>query len=117
MLVSIDPATIDNGCLEVAWGQHNRGMLSEPWKELSKETEASIKFDYLETRPGDVVFFDSYIPHRSAPNNTDSPRRVLYATYAKRSAGDFRSRYYADKRQSYPPDCERIPGKKYEYKV
>jgi len=69
------------------------------------------------TAPGDVLFFDSYVPHRSAPNDTNAPRRVLYATYAKTAEGDLRTRYYADKRAAYPPDCEREDGKKYEYKV
>jgi hypothetical protein len=45
------------------------------------------------------------------------PRRVLYVTYAKASEGDFRTRYYADKRASFPPDIERDPSKKYEYKI
>src|SRR3990172_5487564 len=32
--------------------------------------------------------------------------RVLYVTYNRRSAGDHRERYYADKRKSFPPDIE-----------
>jgi len=68
-------------------------------------------------RPGDVAFFDSYVPHRSGPNLTAKPRRVLYVTYNRASEGDHRLRYYADKRKSYPPDCEREPGKQYVYKV
>lgn len=31
--------------------------------------------------------------------------------------GDQRARYYADKRKSYPPDCERVPGKEYVFRV
>ena len=42
---------------------------------------------------------------------------VLYVTYAKASEGDLRERYYSDKRASFPPDCERDPNKKYEYKI
>ena len=53
--------------------------------------------------PGDVVFFDSYTPHASGPNLTSERRRVLYITYNRRSAGDHRVRYYADKRKSFPP--------------
>ena len=64
-----------------------------------------------------MVLFDAYVPHRSAPNLTDSPRRVLYLTYNKASEGDHRERYYADKRKSFPPDCEREAGKDYAYKV
>jgi hypothetical protein len=38
-------------------------------------------------QPGDVLFFDSFVCHRSAPNLTSSSRRLLYSTYAMRSEG------------------------------
>jgi hypothetical protein len=117
VLVCIDQATLENGCLEVAFGEHRRGMLSEPWKELSHDVCQKLKFEPIQTHPGDVIFFDSYVPHQSQPNRTSKPRRVLYATYAKANEGDFRDQYYKDKRVSFPPDCERDPNKKYEYKV
>ena len=69
------------------------------------------------TQPGDVVFFDSYTPHASGPNLTAEPRRVLYITYNRLSAGDHRARYYADKRQNFPPDIERDPTKTYTFRV
>jgi len=116
-LVSIDPATAENGCLEVVSGKHMEGMMSDDWKEIPAETVAKMKWEMVPTEPGDVLFFDSYVPHRSAPNNTDKSRRVLYVTYAKKSEGDFRTRYYEDKRKSFPPDIERDPSKKYEYKI
>ena len=63
------------------------------------------------------MFFDSYVPHRSGPNMTDVPRRVLYTTYNKLAEGDTWERYYADKRKAFPPDCEREPDKEYKYKI
>jgi ectoine hydroxylase-related dioxygenase (phytanoyl-CoA dioxygenase family) len=69
------------------------------------------------TRAGDVVFFDSYTPHASAPNLTTERRRVLYITYNRRSAGDHRVQYYADKRKSFPPDIERDPTRTYTFRV
>ena len=30
---------------------------------------------------------------------------------------EFRERYFADKRASYPPDCERKPGVEYRFRV
>ena len=116
-LVSIDAATEANGCLEVVAGRHTDGMLSEEWKEIPAETVSRFDWKPVPTEPGDVLFFDSYVPHRSAPNQTDAARRVLYVTYTKASEGDFRDRYYADKRVAFPPDCEREPGKNYEYKI
>jgi hypothetical protein len=56
-------------------------------------------------------------PAPLGPELTAEPRRVLYVTYNRASEGDHRLRYYADKRKSYPPDCEREPGKQYVYRV
>lgn len=116
-LVSIDPTTADNGCLELVPGAQVRGLIGEKWKPLVEDELPELDFVACPTRPGDVVFFDSFVPHRSAPNLTDKPRRVLYVTYNRLSEGDHRARYYADKRRSYPPDCERDPGVHYEFRV
>jgi len=116
-LISVDPATEANGCLEYAPNEHLQGMRSPAWKEIPTELVNSLRWVTCPTQPGDVLFFDSFVPHRSAPNNTNSSRRVLYATYAKAAEGDLRDRYYADKRMSYPPDCERDPNQQYAYKI
>ena len=46
---------------------------------------------------GDALVFTSYTPHRSGPNLSDAPRRVLYVTWNGASAGDLRDAYYEDK--------------------
>ena len=113
-LVTIDPCTVENGCLEMAANFHEKSLVGEKWKPLDENAHDYIA---IPTEPGDAVFFDSFVPHRSGPNMTDMARRVLYVTYNKRSEGDHRKQYYADKRLSYPPDCEREEGKDYAFKV
>jgi ectoine hydroxylase-related dioxygenase (phytanoyl-CoA dioxygenase family) len=71
----------------------------------------------VEAEPGDAVLFDSYAPHRPGSNQTSAARRVLYVTYNKASERNHLPRYYADKRESYPPDIEQEPGKDYVYRV
>jgi hypothetical protein len=71
----------------------------------------------IETDPGDVLFFDSFAPHASAPNLTEQQRRILYLTYNLTAAGDRRRRYFDDKRANYPPDIERLPGATYKFRV
>lgn len=117
VLISVDASHKGNGALECVRGAHKRGILGAAWKEVPAKLVEEFKWEMIETSPGDVVFFDSFVPHRSAPNNSSSKRRVLYSTYAKASEGDYRDLYYADKRKSFPPDCEREQGKKYEYKI
>ncbi|MEE2969845.1 MAG: phytanoyl-CoA dioxygenase family protein, partial [Pseudomonadota bacterium] len=116
-MVTIDETTKENGYLEMARWRHRKEMIGELWRPLQPEELLDVEFVALPSKPGDVVFFDSFIPHQSAPNLTDSPRRVLYVTYNPASDGDHREQYYADKRNSYPPDCERDPDKVYEYRV
>jgi hypothetical protein len=116
-LVCIDEATVENGCLELVRGWHNRGLVGDMWTPLTDSDMQGMKFEPYPTRPGDVVFFDSYAPHASQPNLTDQRRRLLYVTYGKKSEGDQRAQYYADKRKSYPPDCEREAGKQYVFRV
>ena len=116
-LISIDAATAENGCLEVAAGQHRRGIIGESWRPMEGEELDGVEFQLLPTAPGDAVFFDSFSPHRSEPNLTDAARRVLYVTYNALQDGDHRDRYYADKRKSFPPDIERDPDKDYKFRV
>jgi 2-aminoethylphosphonate dioxygenase len=116
-LVSIDDATLDNGCLEIAAEQHRRGLLGPEWTPLADEHMTGFTLEPLPTRAGDVVFFDSYVPHSSLPNLSGQQRRVLYVTYNRLAEGDHRERYFAEKRQNFPPDIEREPGKNYVFRV
>ncbi len=113
-LVSIDPATLANGCLELAAGRHREGLLGEEWAPLD---EAGLELRAVETEPGDVIFFDSFVPHASKPNRTAEPRRILYFTYNRASEGDYRQRYFAEKRAAFPPDVERDGTKDYVFRV
>jgi hypothetical protein len=116
-MVSIDPTNEQNGCLEMARGRHREGLIGDEWRPLDEALWSTLRLVKLPTAPGDVVFFDSFAPHASAPNMTDHKRRVLYVTYNRAEEGDHRARYFADKRKSFPPDIEREPGKTYVFRV
>ncbi len=117
MLVSIDRATAENGCLELAAGFHDKGLIGDYWAPLTERDMADMTFVACPTEPGDVVFFDSFAPHRSGPNLSSHQRRVLYITYNAASDGDHLARYYAEKFASYPPDVARDPDRDYRFKV
>ena len=117
VLVTVDENTVENGCLELAAGLHKRGLIGKAWEPMAEEDLQGVELKAYPTRPGDVVFFGSYVPHASRPNLTDEPRRNLYLTYNRASDGDFREKYFAEKRKNFPPDIEREPGKVYEFKV
>src|SRR5262249_52333892 len=116
-MVGVDEAAVDNGCLEVAPGRHREGLLGEAWQPLQGDALAGLSFEPGPMRPGDALVFDSFLPHRSAANRSPRARRVLYLTYQGRSHGDVYEAYFAEKRKSFPPDCERQPGREYRYRV
>ena len=79
VMVCIDEATIENGCLQLVAKHHRQGLFRE-WEPLTDEDMDGMEFVPYPTQPGDVVFFDCYAPHGSEPNMTDSTRR-LYMHY------------------------------------
>ena len=113
-LVTIDPATVANGCLEIATAPRAHGLIGAEWTPLAEDELGLMP---VPTEPGDVIFFDSFVPHASKPNLTDSPRRVLYLTYNRLDQGDHRRRYFDEKRAAFPPDIERKPGGTYVFRV
>jgi 2-aminoethylphosphonate dioxygenase len=116
-LVTVDPATIEAGCLEMGDGARVAGLIGEEWRPLTGAEMKGFSLVPVPTEPGDVLFFDSYAPHASKPNLTDRSRRILYLTYNAAAEGDHRLRYFADKRDSFPPDVERRPGVEYRFRV
>ena len=68
-LVSIDAATIENGCLELCARHHKKGLFNL-WKPLNQAEMEGMVFEPIPTDPGDVVFFDCYAPpSTSLPGN------------------------------------------------
>lgn len=112
LLASVDPSTEENGCLQMVhgWGDRTQEFLPQNADgTVGTHTEAELDWRPLTTEPGDLVFFDSYVPHRSGTNRSAGPRRALYITWNRLSEGDRRADYYAAKRDAFPPECERDP--------
>ena len=116
-MVSIDDATLENGCLQMADLPRQSALLGREWAPLTAAEMAHFEMAPIPTRPGDVLFFDSFVPHASKANLSREQRRILYLTYNRASDGDHRLRYFADKRASFPPDIERLPNVEYRFRV
>lgn len=114
-MIAADPATRENGCLEIVVGGHTLGLLPHTPESgaLPPDVVERLEWTPLELGQGDVAFFGSYIPHRSGPNTTDRPRKTLYITYNGASEGDKHAAYYQDKRQWFPPDAEKEADRDY----
>jgi ectoine hydroxylase-related dioxygenase (phytanoyl-CoA dioxygenase family) len=99
VVIGIDSSTRENGCLEIAPGRH-RLDAGEEYGPLTEAEAAAMTFEPCPTEPGDVLFFDALAPHRSGPNLSDAPRRVIYFTYHPEADGNQRARYFQDKQRS-----------------
>jgi ectoine hydroxylase len=79
--IAVDPATRENGCLQVIEGSHLLGrvdhILTGDQAGADKEHVAAIleRFPlvYVEMDPGDVLFFHSNLLHALAENTSDKP--------------------------------------------
>ena len=108
MAIVVDGNRKDNAALSfMKSGTYQRKLMTEEWQTLSEDDPPySPEEDYvlLEADPGDVVFFDAYVPHGSPANTSDRSRRNIFLTFNGQSDGDMRARYYRDKWASYAPN-------------
>ena len=88
MQIYLDDATIDNGCLWVIPGSHDKGHIKAPAKDGDLQrlytdigNIADLPFAPVVAPAGSVIFFDGYIVHGSKSNRTDASRRALILTY------------------------------------
>ena len=100
-MLPLEPATEASGCLWVADGRPREVLAMDGLRGLSDEVVGALEWHPVELEPGDLLWFDSYVPHHSGTNVTDGARRALYLTYNAASAGDFRSTYYQDKQATF----------------
>ena len=115
--ISVDKTDKLNGCLEVAPKVQNLGLLGTNKSAISSTLVNKMKWKKIKTKPGDIIIFDAYTPHRSSGNKSTKPRRMIYLTYNSKKDGDLRKDYYKNKRISFPPNNERKKGKKYKYLI
>lgn len=116
MMVAIDDCTLENGCLQVVTGGANKREIlpQEADGSICNSNAKQLEWTPIECKMGDVILFDSYLPHYSEPNRSTGARRAIFITYNKVSEGGaMRTAYYQDKRKQFPPDCERDPNKDY----
>ena len=93
--ISLDQATIENGCLWILPGSHQPGVLwDQHWHgdrrfDCSDESRGFPWRDEdaipVEVRPGSVIFFNGYTLHRSLPNHAPEGtyRRALVNHYMR----------------------------------
>ena len=81
---AFDAATVASGCMQIAPGSNNLGILNER-HFTSEEDQAKYTRDEdvidLEAEAGEAILLHNFLLHRSGTNTTTSPRRAFSATY------------------------------------
>jgi ectoine hydroxylase len=91
-LIAVSRANRANGCLQVLRGSHHMGRIDhgktgdQTGADLDRVNAALERMElvYAECEPGDAIFFDSNLLHRSDMNGSDEPRWSLICCYNAR---------------------------------
>jgi len=89
VMIAVDKATKENGCLQVIKGSHRLGRINhtltgeQAGADLDRVNEALKKLElvYCEMNPGDAVFFHCNTLHCSDQNQSDNPRWAMVCCY------------------------------------
>jgi 2-aminoethylphosphonate dioxygenase len=106
MGIVVDENRKENAALSfMKSGNYDKKLMTEEWQPLSTEDppyQPEDEYVLLEADPGDIIFFDSYVPHGSPANTSNRSRRNIFITFNAASQGDKRGQYYTDKWKNYP---------------
>jgi ectoine hydroxylase len=87
--IAIDPATKENGCMQVIRKSHELGRIDhvttgdQAGADMERVNEALKRLDlvYVEMEPGDTLFFHANMLHRSDQNRSEHPRWSMICCY------------------------------------
>jgi hypothetical protein len=102
VMIAVDRADRENGCLEVLRGSHLLGRVehgrfgeqtgADP--ERVEAARARLELVRFEAEPGDTLFFHSNLLHASGPNTADRPRWTLILAYNTRHNDPYRDSHH-----------------------
>ena len=87
--IAVDPATRQNGCLQVIRGSHHMGRVNhvltgdQAGADMERVEQALRRLElvYIEMEPGDTLFFHCNLLHRSDQNRSEHPRWSMICCY------------------------------------
>jgi phytanoyl-CoA hydroxylase len=106
---ALDPATSENGCMQVIPGSHKLGVIpTRPGMPSLEDDQIDLaKAIEVPMAPGSSLFFHSLLLHGSEPNHSDKHRRAFITSFMSAHSrrtegkGDTRQRYFLVSGQTY----------------
>ena len=107
VFIALDPATRENGCLQLIKGSHRMGRIehgrfgSQTGADPERVEAAMQRLErvYCEMEPGDGIFFHGNTLHSSNANLSDKPRWGLICCYNTRNNNPYKESHHP----SYTP--------------
>jgi hypothetical protein len=76
--VHLDPATVENGCLQLALGTHHLGKINAAEAD---DIASRAQIEQCVAERGDVLIANALVLHRSSPSRVSSGRRAVRIDY------------------------------------
>ncbi|MFP4090857.1 MAG: phytanoyl-CoA dioxygenase family protein [Cyclobacteriaceae bacterium] len=102
VMIAVDRATRENGCLQVIKGSHKMGRVNhvlsgdQAGADMERVNEILKVRDkvYCEMEPGDALFFHSNLLHASAQNKSDHSRWSMICCYNLAANNPFKESHH-----------------------
>ena len=83
--IALDPATVENGCMQIAPGSHRAGPAPHYHVrdcQLVDQASRADRAEVVPLGPGGALFFSALLHHGTPPNRSADRRRALQFHYA-----------------------------------
>jgi hypothetical protein len=102
VMIAVDKATIENGCMQVIKGSHHMGRVNhvlsgdQAGADMERVEEAKKYLDLIHVTmdPGDALFFHSNLLHSSAANESDHSRWAMICCYNAKSNNPYKESHH-----------------------
>ena len=100
--IAVDPATKENGCLQVVRSSHKLGRIDhvltgeQAGADMERVNEVLKRYElvYCLMEPGDALYFHANTLHRSDRNGSEHPRWSMICCYNARSNDPYKEAHH-----------------------
>ncbi len=102
VMIAVDAATKENGCLQLLKGSHQMGRINHILsgeqagadRERVAEAEKRLELIHAEMEAGDAVFFHANTLHCSGPNHSENSRWAMICCYNAASNDPYKESHH-----------------------
>ena len=102
VMIAVDKATVENGCMQVIRSSHKLGRVNhvltgdQAGADMERVEEAKKRLELIHVTmdPGDALFFHSNLLHSSAANESDHSRWAMICCYNAKSNDPYKESHH-----------------------